>query len=108
MNETVIVYCYKQLTCSGFVSHFQRLVQHPVLTVSVVVMEETMCSLDVESDDCLLSTESLKEDSLTDTDMQSFLRAWARKCKQGTFSARVILLKQKHDLLAKCAITFQN
>lgn len=56
-------------------------------------MEETMCSL--ESDDCLLSTESLKEDSLSDTDMQSFLRAWARKCKQGTFSARVILLKKK-------------
>lgn len=65
-----------------------------------------MCSL--ESDDCLLSTVSLKEDSLSDTDMQSFLRAWARKCKQGTFSARVILLKKKKDLLTNCAITFQN
>lgn len=70
------------------------------LTVSVVDMEETLWKLALETDDCLLSTESLKEDSLCDTDMQSLLDAWDRKCKQGTFSARVSLLIND-DLSAK-------
>lgn len=76
------------------------------LTVSVVDMEETLWNLVLETDDCLLSIESLKEDSLCDTDIQSLLGAWARKCRQGTFSARVSLLKN-NDLSAKPLYFFQ-
>lgn len=63
------------------------------LTVSVVDTDDTLWNLALEADDCLLSTESLKEDSLCDTNIQSLLGAWPRKCRQGTFSARVSLLK---------------
>lgn len=64
------------------------------LTVSVVDMEETLWNLVLEADDCLLSTGSLKEESLCDADIQSLLGACDRKCRQGTFSARVSLLKK--------------
>lgn len=60
-----------------------------------------------ETDDCLLSVESLNEQSLCDTDMQSLLVAWARKCRQGTFSARVSLLKNNY-LSAKPLLSFPS
>lgn len=46
----------------------------------------------LDSDDCLLSMDSLKDDSLWDTDMQSLRGACDRKCRQGTLSASVSLL----------------
>lgn len=68
------------------------------LTVSVVDMEETLWNLVLETEDCLLSTGSLKEESLCDADIQSLLGAWDRKWRQGTFSARVSLLEKNNDL----------
>lgn len=59
------------------------------LTVSVVDMDITLWN----PDECLLSMESLREDSLWDTEMHSRLVAWDRKCRQGTFSASVFLLE---------------
>lgn len=64
----------------------------PRLTVSVVDMDITLWNM-VLQPECLLSMESLREDSLWDTDMRSLLVAWDRKCRQGTFSASVSLLK---------------
>lgn len=65
------------------------------LTVSIVDKDEETCrNVFLEADDCLLNTESLKEDWLCDIDMASLRGAWPRKCRQGTFSARVFLLKR--------------
>lgn len=68
-------------------------------------MEETLWNLVLETDDCLLSIESLKEESLCDTDMQSLLGAWDRKCRQGTFSAKVSLLIN-NNLSAQALFSF--
>lgn len=64
----------------------------PRLTVSVVDMDITLGNTVLQPDECLLSTESLRDDSLRDADM-SLLVAWDRKCRQGTFSASVSLLE---------------
>lgn len=63
------------------------------LTVSVVDMDITLWNPALEPDECLLSMESLREDSLWDTEMHSRLVAWDRKCRPGTFSASVSLLE---------------
>lgn len=62
----------------------------PTLTVSVVDMHITLV---LQPEERLLSMESLREDWLWDTDMHPLLDAWDRKCRQGTFSASVSLLK---------------
>lgn len=54
-------------------------------------MDITLGNMVLQPDECLLSTESLREDSLRDAEMQSLLVAWDRKCRQGTFSASVSL-----------------
>lgn len=59
--------------------------------MSMVEMEDTCWNLALVMDDCLLSMESLKDDSLWDTDMQSLLGACDRKCRQWTLSASVSL-----------------
>lgn len=61
--------------------------------MSVVDMDLTLWNVVLQAEECLLSMESLREDSLWDTDMHSLLLAWDRKCRQGTFSASVSLLK---------------
>lgn len=63
------------------------------LTVSVVDMDITLWNLGLHPDECLLSMEPLREDSLWDTEMHPRLVAWDRKCRQGTFSASVFLLE---------------
>lgn len=65
------------------------------LTVSVVDMDITLWNMRLQPDECLLSMESLREDSLWDTDMHPLLVAGDRKCRQGTFSASVSLLKRR-------------
>lgn len=60
-------------------------------TVSPVDMEEILKNLFLDPDDVLLSMDSLKEDSLLDTEMQSLRGVWDKKCRHGTFSARVSL-----------------
>jgi len=76
--------------------------QVPTLTVSAVDMDETRWNfVFLETDDCLLSTESLKEHSLLDMDRQSFLGAWRRKCKHGTCSASVSL-RHKTKTIKRC------
>lgn len=64
------------------------------LTVSVVDMDITLWNMLLQLEECLLSMESLREDSLWDTDMHSLLVVGDRKCRQGTFSASVFLLKR--------------
>lgn len=56
-------------------------------------MDITLWNMGLQPDECLLSMESLREDSLWDTEMHSLLVAWDRKCRQGTFSASVFLLE---------------
>lgn len=58
----------------------------------------------LETDDCLLSIRSLREDSLWDMDMHFLLGAWARKCRQGTCSAMVSLLRNDGPPSAKASI----
>lgn len=65
----------------------------PRLTVSVVDVDTTLWNMLLQPEGCLLSMESLREDSLWDTEMHSLLLARDRKCRQGTFSASVSLLK---------------
>ncbi len=68
-----------------------------ILTVSAVDIDETRWNLTFDPDDRRLSMGSLKEDSLLDTEMQSFRDDWARKCRHGTFSASVSLwISQKY------------
>lgn len=56
-------------------------------------MDVTLWNMALQPEGCLLSMESLREDSLWDTDMHSLLVAWDRKCRQGTLDASVSLLK---------------
>ena len=61
------------------------------LTVSAVDKEETLWNVVLEPEDCLLSTDSLKEDSLCEPVIPSLRWVWAKKCRQGIFSAKVSL-----------------
>ena len=59
--------------------------------MSPVDIEDTRWNLAFDPDDCLLSMDPLKEDSLLEMEIHSFRGGLARKYRHGIFSARVFL-----------------
>lgn len=60
---------------------------------NVTIPAEAVMKWVLDAVDCLLIIESLKEDSLMEDEVHSFLGVGDRKRRQGNLSARVILRK---------------